>query len=712
MFKKSLRPQISIRILFVFLGMTVAFYVVAQVFIPFGFRSGATATLTISDGPTYSFGTVATSTPTDKSFAVTNTGSAAASNVSAAAFSNAAYTFKGGSYPGTGGTCSTQISPSGSCTIVVTANSASIGTIADTITINFRSPAVNATATRAITATFANTATQLAWSSPPNFIRVNECIPLTLQRQDSAGNPVITGGVTTISNLLFNNGVTGTYFSDSGCTATITASTIAAGANSVVVYFRNTTSAQTGILVATATGLVGASRNVTITTNPTRLFNNPSPTIKTSTCTIVPISTVDNNFFPSNATGNVTVNLTTSGSNTFFSDSGCLSSITSTTILAGTNTVNVYTSNATVESATLTATDAAALLSASNKSVNFNSSLTWWNSSWINRIRIDINNADQAAAFTNQPVLVRLNSNRIDYSSIKANGADIRFIASDDTTVLDHEIDYWNASGNSDVWVEIPNIASSSTTGYFYMYYNNPGAIDGQNRNGVWSNFWSVWHLGDNPSGTAPQYVDSTGSGRNGTATNSPLRGSGVIGQASDFTSSATDYIAVATNLTALSTGDFTFSAWMRTTATGVANPWSSPGLTGIEVGGGSTDIFVGWIDNTGLIGITAGNTPHAKSNFIVNNNAWRHVSMTRNYTTGAAVFYINGIANGSATTTVPASITAFNRLGAVVNGVNYSGFLDEVRIYNSVRNADQILADFKYMADTHLLYGSVELGP
>lgn len=699
-------------LLFIFLG-TVAAIVAAQIFIPFGFRSGATATLSISDGPTYSFGTIATSTPTDKSFAVTNTGSASASNISGVAFSNAAYTFKGGTFPGTGGNCSTQLSPLASCTIVVTANSATLGTIADTITINYKSPisATSTNATRAITTTFANTATQLAWSVPPSFIRVNECLPLSLQRQDSAGNPVITGSTTTISGLLFNNGTAGTYYSDSGCSSTITTSSIAAGSNTVVVYFRNVTSGQTGILVATATGLTSASKNVTITTAPTRLFLNPSPTIKTSTCTIVPISTVDNSFYPSNATANVTINLTTSGLNTYFSDAGCSSTITSTTILSGTSSVNVYTSNASIETATLTATDAGAGLTTSNKSVNFNSSLTWWNGSWTNRIRIDINNADQATAFTNQPVLVRLNSSRIDYSNIKANGADIRFVASDDTTVLDHEIEYWNASGTSEIWVEIPSIAASSATGYFYMYFNNPTAIDGQNRNGVWSNFWSVWHLGESPTASAPQYADSTGNGRNGTATNSPLRGTGQIGLAADFTGSTSDYIATATNLTALSTGDFTFSAWMRSSAAGTGSPWTAPSISGIEVGGGSTDIFIGWIDTGGLIGITAGNSPHAKSNFVVNNNAWRHVTMTRNYTTGAAVFYVNGVANGSATTLVT-TINPFNRIGAAANGGNFSGLVDEVRIYNSVKSAAQILADFKFMIDTNLVYGVVESGP
>ena len=406
----------------------------AQVFIPFTFWSGTSATLVISDAVTYNFGSVNISTPTDKIFTVSNTGALPANSMAGAAFTNpTVYSFKGGTYPGTGGSCSTSLASGGSCTIVVTANNSSTGVVNDTVRINYIGK-VSAVANRAITATFTNTATQLAWITTPSFIRVNDCQPVTIQRQDGAGNPVTTGAATAVTSLLFNNGVTGTYYSNSGCSTTITTTSILAATNSITIYFRNTTSGQTGILVATAAGLTSASQNVTITTVPTKLFINPSPTMKTNTCTPVPIYTVDANNFNSNATGNVTVNLTTTGTNIYYSDSGCVTVITSTTILAATFSQTVYTQNATIQSATLTATDAAAILSPSSKVVNFNTSLTWWNASWTNRIRIDINNSDQATAFTNQPVLVKLNSTIVNYANIQASGADLRFVASDDIT--------------------------------------------------------------------------------------------------------------------------------------------------------------------------------------------------------------------------------------------------------------------------------------
>ena len=691
-------------------------FVKAQVFRPFAFWSGTSPVLSISDGATYNYGSISISTNVDKTFTVTNTGTEGSGALSASAFTTTAFGFKGGTYPGTGGTCSASgLEVGQSCTIVVTANYASTGTQTDTIRINYLTKTTTANTTRAITATFINTATQLAWVSPPSFIKINDCQALTVQRQDSAGNPVTIGSATSVTSLLFNNGTAGTYYSNSSCTTTITTTSIAAGTNSTTIYFKNTTSGQSGILVATATGLTSAAQNVTITATPTKLYVNASGTMKTNSCTPVPIYSVDVNNFFSVVGSTITVNLTTTGANVFYSDSGCTASITSTTITAATFLKTVYTKDATIQTVTITATDPGATLSASNKSVNFNSSLTWWNASWSKRIRIDINNVDQATAFTNQPVLVKLTSSIINYSDIKANGADIRFVASDDTTQLNYEFDSWNSGGTSEIWVRIPSIAASVSTGYFYMYYNNASAVDAQNASGVWTNYWSVWHLGNDPTAAAPQYTDSTGNGRNGTALNSPTRTAGQIGNAVDL-NGATDAVDINQDLSAALGGNCTLSAWIRTTQVGNNTSWLAPGLTGVEQSGGGNDIFFGWLDGSGFIGVTAGNGANAKSNFLVNNNAWRHVTISRNATSGAVVFYINGVANGSATSETGNKTTYFDLLGEIGDTggtpVNYNGLLDEVRIYNSVQSAAQVMADFKYMMNTHLIYDPVESGP
>lgn len=292
-------------------------------------------------------------------------------------------------------------------------------------------------------------------------------------------------------------------------------------------------------------------------------------------------------------------------------------------------------------------------------------------------------------------------------------------MASDDLTTLDYEIERWDATNvdTSQIWVRIPSIAATSEKGYIYMYYNNPAATDAQNKTGVWSSYWAVWHLNENPSGAAPQYLDSTANARNGsTSPTAPTRIIGVIGDSANLSNGA-DYIQINTSLQPVIGNSSTFSCWMRTAQTGTANTWTAPGITGIERSGSTDDIFFGIIPNgvggvpNGSIAIGVGNTFTAHSNFVVNNNAWRHVSITRS-TSGATAFYVNGqlTNSGSGATGEIAAGVSFDRLGMAVAGGNFNGQLDEVRLFNSIQSADKIKADFKYMMNTHLNYSAMDM--
>ncbi len=705
--------QLQLLMLF-FLTTQIAY---SQVIVPFSYWAATAApVLSISDGSTYNYGTVSVSTNVDKTFVVTNsTALATAVNLSNAAFAGAKYTFKGGSYPGTGGNCTSTLAGGSTCTLVVTANSAVAGPFSDTITLNFKNSrnTVSATTTRAITATFTSTPTNLAVIAP-DFIKVNDCVAVTIQSQDAVRNLLSVGTNTTV-NLLINNATTSNFYTTSACITTTTTQIITAGTNSVVVYFKSTTANQTGILVATATGLVSGSKDVYITAAPTKLKLIAAPQIKTSTCTSISVNTVDVNNNFSNAGSNITVNLTTTGANIYYSNAGCSVSITSTVIGSGTYSTTIYTSDATVQVNTLTATDNAAVLTASAKSVSFLASLGWWNISWTSRIRIDINNTDQATAFTNQPVLVKLTSTVINYSNINANGSDLRFIASDNSTILNHEIETWSSGGTSEIWVRIPTIAASVDTGYFYLYYTNSAAVDIQNKTGVWTNYWAVWHLNQDPAGSAPQYLDSSSGARDGTKVATPTRIVGPIGYAAGL-NSATDAIQINTDLSAVIGVNSTLSTWVRTTQTGNNTQWLAPGITGIEQAGGANDIFFGWLDATGFVGLTAGNGANAKSNFIINNGAWRHLSMNRDSATGAVRFFINGVFQNTTNSDTGSKTTFFDLLGQVGNTggapFNFDGDLDEVRIYNSVQSDAQVKADYKFMMNTNLLYNVTEVYP
>ncbi len=122
---------------------------------------------------------------------------------------------------------------------------------------------------------------------------------------------------------------------------------------------------------------------------------------------------------------------------------------------------------------------------------------SWWDSEWQYRQKLTFDNSGQSENLVNFPVLMKLTEpTNIDYANTQDNGQDIRFVDSDDVTQLSYEIEEWNETGDSWIWVKVPQIDGSSNTDYIYMYYGNPSAPDGQNLTEVWdSNFVMVQHL-------------------------------------------------------------------------------------------------------------------------------------------------------------------------------------------------------------------------
>ncbi len=108
------------------------------------------ANISISDGTTYSYGTKANGSSTDKSFTLTNTGSFTATAMVGSGLS-APYTFKGGSYPGTGGSCSTTLASGGTCTVIVTFSPASSGTYNGQFDIGYNNGVTGQTSSRTVT---------------------------------------------------------------------------------------------------------------------------------------------------------------------------------------------------------------------------------------------------------------------------------------------------------------------------------------------------------------------------------------------------------------------------------------------------------------------------------------------------------------------------------------------------------------------------------
>ena len=114
----------------------------------------------------------------------------------------------------------------------------------------------------------------------------------------------------------------------------------------------------------------------------------------------------------------------------------------------------------------------------------------WWNEAWSSRRRLTFGNGAQAEDLAEFPVLVRLNSSRIDYGRVQNGGEDLRFIDADGSE-LSNEIERWDEGGESVVWVKVPQIDGLSNSDYIWMYYGNDSISDGQDVHGVWDTNFS-----------------------------------------------------------------------------------------------------------------------------------------------------------------------------------------------------------------------------
>ena len=151
--------------------------------------------------------------------------------------------------------------------------------------------------------------------------------------------------------------------------------------------------------------------------------------------------------------------------------------------------------------------------------------------SYRRKITIDNTKVSGSSNFTDFPVLFDTTSTDISSKVQNASGWDIRFELADGTK-LDHELEYYDsATGRIVAWVEIPTLYGSSDTEY-YIYYGKAGlGASEENITGTWnSNIKGVWHMKENPGGSAPQLIDST-SGDSDMTTG----GSMTSGQSVDF---------------------------------------------------------------------------------------------------------------------------------------------------------------------------------
>lgn len=329
---------------------------------------------------------------------------------------------------------------------------------------------------------------------------------------------------------------------------------------------------------------------------------------------------------------------------------------------------------------------------------------------WLHRRKLTFNNP-ATESLHHFPVLVRLDSTRIEYIEAADDGTDLRFVDADGLTLLPYEIELWNPNSVSLVWVAVPQIDASSTADHIWMYYGNASAPAGDEPAAVWGNgFQAVYHLGqslaDSVTGLAAvsQLTDS-----------SP----GQIGMARQFYGSPS-WLHLGSDRPLLRTvSQATLSGWVKPDAlpndsfmVAVSAHDAAPTTTHTRA---SVDFYYSQVQMTSRAADseTTGHYTFSPVGSVVS-GSWNHVVGIFDYDAWLHVVYVNGVEVAREGVTLTQHATAdtnatSSSIGAEDDGSRcyFDGLIDEVRIARAARTAAWIAAEYlNQSSDAFVVFG------
>ena len=315
-----------------------------------------------------------------------------------------------------------------------------------------------------------------------------------------------------------------------------------------------------------------------------------------------------------------------------------------------------------------------------------NTQASWWNDTWGFRKKITINKSQVAGELQNFPVLVSITDTNL-ITGAQTDGDDLVFTDSTGKK-LSHEIEsYTSGTGALIAWVKLPNLTQAKDT-EIYLYYGNATATSQQDKMNVWDgNYKMVQHMNQDPSGTAPQMLDSTANANNGTSNGTMTSGDSVdakVGKGLDF-DGGDDYVDTAVDL-----DDYpiTGCAWIKPQAD---DSWMSQFIGDADfefnMGNDGGVYYLNIYNNRGVLN-------SANGSIIL--DQWQYVCATIDVD-NMAKLYINGnLVAGPTDIDDPWHIGNGFVIGARQGYTSqFPGSIEEVKISNTVRNPEWIATEY-----------------
>jgi len=369
-----------------------------------------------------------------------------------------------------------------------------------------------------------------------------------------------------------------------------------------------------------------------------------------------------------------------------------------------------------------------------------------WLSGWDQRIKLDIDYTNKIGASVTQfPITIFLGAGNGEttkvFDEITTNNLKMAITTSDGETQMYGEIEKWdNGSQIGIIHTSLAGWTISANTS-IYLYYDNDhadnstyiGVINSAAGATVWNaNFVGVWHLAQDPSGTAPQILDSTSNDNDGTSGGTMTSADLVdtnIGKGIDFDGtddhikqtlpaemkSANVFLEAVLTIDVDNASQIVLNSSPRGShadGRGVALIINSTAKTFLRKGHGTGS----WVTTTGATSVTTATPHYIAAGFDGSNRKvylngvedatdadttaieWADRTGVEDYPNPAQLYFSadksNEVGNGA---TVPS--------GGYVNGI-----IDELRYSDTARAAAWIKGTYNSLMDGLLTYGTEEL--
>lgn len=331
-------------------------------------------------------------------------------------------------------------------------------------------------------------------------------------------------------------------------------------------------------------------------------------------------------------------------------------------------------------------------------------------------------NATNETPLVNFPMLIKIKDGTpegFEYKYAKADGSDIRFIDSEGN-LLAHEFDTWDTTGESIIWVKVPQYFKGASITMCWgelVDKTAPAAISSKD---VWSEYAGVWHMDD--------AINSANGGK-GTIDGDSVKKTGVLGGAlgKDSTAQNSGPIILANDAESImakyntATGQtFTVSGWIKSNQDQASSAMIFSTRTGNYSATADQDAWAAYFSAKNGLGMvfkdgTSGNK-YTKSSLTFTAGTWYRVVFVFAKPGSEVSIWRNATKSASWTSEMNFA-NPWNRalgIGGMASGSNYSfrGVMDEVRIMEGTPSDTWLVADYLQIRNTLYSFEETKVTP